>query len=50
MPMINQLQYDPMYQAAFRQVFGRTLVCRDLEKASYFSKNADMDCITLDGQ
>ena len=32
------------------QVFGRTLICRDMDKASYFAKNANLDCITLEGR
>ena len=38
-----------MYSLAILTVFGKTLVCRDMEKATQFARSANMDCITLDG-
>ena len=48
-PMVQQMKYNPMFQPAMMQVFGKTLICRDIDKASYFAKNTNHDCITLDG-
>lgn len=48
-PLSQQLQYNPMYSLAILTVFGKTLVCRDMEKATQFARSANMDCITLDG-
>lgn len=49
LPMIDQLQYDPMFQPAVSQVFGKTLICRDIDKAAQYSKSENLDCITLEG-
>lgn len=48
--MVQHLNYDPMFRPAMETVFGKTLICRDLEKASQFAKSARLDCITLEGQ
>ena len=47
--MVEQIKYNPMFAPAMRQVFGRTLICRDMDKASHFAKNSNHDCVTLDG-
>ena len=47
--MVQQMKFNPMFQPAIMQVFGKTLICRDIDKASYFAKNTNHDCITLDG-
>ena len=47
--MIDQLQYDAMFLPAISQVFGKTLICRDMDKASQYSKSENLDCITLEG-
>ena len=48
--MVEQLKFNPMFQPAMRQVFGRTLICRDIDRASHFAKNSNHDCVTLDGK
>jgi structural maintenance of chromosome 3 (chondroitin sulfate proteoglycan 6) len=48
-PMVEQMKFNPMFQPAMRQVFGRTLICRDIDRASHFAKNSNHDCVTLDG-
>ena len=47
--MVEQMKFNPMFKLAMRQVFGRTLICRDIDKASHFAKNSNHDCVTLDG-
>ena len=32
------------------QVFGGTVICRDLEVATTISRSSEVDCITLDGK
>ncbi len=32
------------------QVFGRTVICRDLEVATKVAQSAEVDCITLEGR
>jgi structural maintenance of chromosome 3 (chondroitin sulfate proteoglycan 6) len=49
LPLPEQLEYDPMFNAAIQTIFGKTLVCKDMEKASHFAKTANINCITLDG-
>ena len=48
-PMVQNLKFEPIFKPAIMQVFGKTLICRDMDKASQFAKSADMDCITLEG-
>lgn len=48
-PLVSKLEYAPEFSKAFTQVFGRTLVCRNLDVAGQMSKQYDLDCITLDG-
>lgn len=31
------------------QVFGRTVICRDLDVATNVARTAELDCITLEG-
>ena len=47
--MVNHLKFNPIFKPAIHQVFGKTLICRDMDTASQFSKSADMDCITPEG-
>ena len=47
--MINKLRFEEAFRPAMQLVFGKTLVCRNLEVASQFSKSENMDCITLEG-
>lgn len=49
LPMINKLRFEDAFRPAMQLVFGKTLVCRNLEVASQFSKSENMDCITLEG-
>eukprot|EP01134_Creolimax_fragrantissima_P007285 CFRG7285T1 len=48
-PMASRLQFDPMFKRAMNQLFGKILICRNMEVATQLSKTADMNCITLDG-
>ena len=48
--MVEQLHFDPMFRVAMQQVFGKTLICRDMDTASHYSRSSNMDCITLEGQ
>lgn len=48
-PLVSQLQFEPVYQAVMAEIFGKTLVCRNMEVASQYAKSARLDCITLDG-
>lgn len=48
-PLIDKLNFDPKYTAAFHQVFGKTCVCRDLTIAAAYVKSHGINTITLDG-
>ena len=48
--MINKLRFDEAFRPAMQLVFGKTLICRNLEVASQFSKSENLDCITLEGK
>lgn len=37
------------FRKALEQVFGRTLICRDIEVAAAFARNHNVDCVTVDG-
>ena len=47
--MINKLRFHEQFRPAMELVFGKTLICRNLEVASQFSKSENLDCITLEG-
>ena len=47
--MMNKLRFDEAFRPAMQLVFGKTLICRNLEVASQFSKSENLDCITLEG-
>ena len=48
--MVQHLKFNPIFRPAILQVFGKTLICRDMDSASQFARSSDMDCITLEGQ
>ncbi|CAG8623574.1 16866_t:CDS:10, partial [Dentiscutata heterogama] len=49
LPMVNVVKFDLTYTKAMVQVFGRTIICNDLETASKLSREYDLNGITLDG-
>ncbi|KAG9052490.1 Structural maintenance of chromosomes protein 3, partial [Serendipita sp. 407] len=48
-PLIKQLEYDPKFEKAFQQVFGKTCVCKDLALASKYARSHDLNTITIEG-
>ncbi|KAK5627765.1 hypothetical protein RRF57_003480 [Xylaria bambusicola] len=48
-PLLNKIKYNPEYERAFRQVFGTTIVCRDLTVGSQYAKSHGVNVVTLDG-
>ncbi|CAF9910840.1 MAG: hypothetical protein GOMPHAMPRED_007201 [Gomphillus americanus] len=49
MPLINKLKFDPKFEKAFQQVFGKTIVCPDLSIASQYARSHGVNAITIDG-
>ena len=47
--MVTKLEYDKKYDKALRYIFGRTLICRNLEVATKMAQEYHLDCVTLDG-
>ncbi len=43
------IDYDNDVESAMHFIFGKKLLARDLENAAYFSKEANLDAITIDG-
>ncbi|KAL6781958.1 SMC3 [Auxenochlorella protothecoides x Auxenochlorella symbiontica] len=48
-PLLDFLSFDPALRPAMLQVFGKTLVCRDLAAAARVARETDLACVTMDG-
>jgi len=48
-PLLSKLRFVPTFAPAFKHVFGRALVCKDLDAACRLAAQAGSDCVTLDG-
>ena len=48
-PMIEKLRYNPMYENAFQQVFGQTIICPSLTIAGQYARSHNVNGVTLDG-
>ncbi|CAG8531230.1 2193_t:CDS:10 [Ambispora leptoticha] len=42
-PMLEVIQFDGMFQKAFQQVFGRTVICKDLQSSSIIARRDRVD-------
>jgi structural maintenance of chromosome 3 (chondroitin sulfate proteoglycan 6) len=47
--MVQKLKYDLKYAKAMKYIFGKTLICRNLECATELGKQFHLDCVTLEG-
>jgi structural maintenance of chromosome 3 (chondroitin sulfate proteoglycan 6) len=47
--MVTKLNYASKYDKALRYIFGKTLICRNLEVATNLAKTSGLDCVTLEG-
>lgn len=48
-PMLEKLQFDPQYETAFQHVFGRTIICPNLQVASQYARSHGVNAITPEG-
>ncbi|KAL7270355.1 Structural maintenance of chromosomes protein 3 [Rhizina undulata] len=48
-PMLSKIKFDPKYQKAFEQVFGKTIICPDLNIAAQYARSHGVSAITLVG-
>lgn len=47
--LISKLEYDPVYEQAFQQVFGKTIVCPNLQVAAQYARTHSVSAITPEG-
>lgn len=47
--MIDKLQYDPTYEKAFAHVFGKTIICPNLQVAAQYARSHGVNAITPEG-
>ncbi|KAJ5703539.1 RecF/RecN/SMC protein [Penicillium malachiteum] len=48
-PMIDKIQFDPSYERAFQHVFGKTIICPNLQVASQYARSHGVNAITPEG-
>lgn len=48
-PMMEKLQFDPVYEQAFQQVFGQTIICPNLTIAGQYARSHGVNGVTMDG-
>lgn len=48
-PMIEKMQFDPAYERAFQHVFGKTIICPNLQVASQYARSHGVNAITPEG-
>lgn len=48
-PMIEKIQFDPAYERAFQHVFGKTIICPNLQVASQYARSHGVNAITPEG-
>lgn len=49
LPMISKLDFDPRFEKAMKQVFGKAIITATLELASSFAKSAGVTAVSMDG-
>ena len=47
--LITKLKYDPKLEKAFQQVFGKTIVCPNLQVAAQYARSHGLNAITPEG-
>ncbi|PMB69283.1 Chromosome segregation protein sudA [Beauveria bassiana] len=48
-PLMSKISFDSMYEKAFQQVFGKTVVCPNLSVAAQYARSHGVDGITVEG-
>ncbi|OVA00519.1 RecF/RecN/SMC [Macleaya cordata] len=48
-PLLEKLKFSSHHNPAFQQVFGRTVICPDLDVATKVARDDGLDCITREG-
>lgn len=47
--LLSKISYDPIYEKAFQQVFGKVVVCPNLTVAAQYARSHGVDAITAEG-
>lgn len=48
-PLLSKLKFNPAFQKAMQQVFGKTIVCPNLQVAAQYARSHSVNAITPDG-
>lgn len=48
-PLLSKLKFKPEFQKAMQQVFGKTIVCPNLQVAAQYARSHSVNAITPDG-
>uniref|UniRef100_A0A8C4R5I3 Structural maintenance of chromosomes 3 n=1 Tax=Eptatretus burgeri TaxID=7764 RepID=A0A8C4R5I3_EPTBU len=48
-PMISKMTFELYFAKAFKHVFGKTLICRNMDVSTQLARAFNLDCITLEG-
>ncbi|KAL6716872.1 Structural maintenance of chromosomes protein 3 [Lecanora helva] len=48
-PMIEKIQFDPLYEKAFQQVFSQTIICPSLIIAGQYARSHGVNGVTMAG-
>ena len=48
-PMLEKIDFDPVYEKAFQQVFGQTIICPTLAIAGQYARSHGVNGVTMDG-
>ncbi|KLJ11542.1 chromosome segregation protein sudA [Blastomyces silverae] len=48
-PIIEKLVYDKTYEKAFQQIFGKTIICPNLQVAAQYARSHGVNAITPEG-
>eukprot|EP00899_Mesostigma_viride_P022420 jgi/Mesvir1/3362/Mv04256-RA.1 len=49
MPLIRKIEGKPQFQRVFDEVFGKVLLCKDIDVAGKLAADGTFDCVTLEG-
>jgi structural maintenance of chromosome 3 (chondroitin sulfate proteoglycan 6) len=48
-PMVSKLSYDPIFEPAIQRVFGKSIICPNLQVAGQYARSHGLNAITPDG-
>ena len=48
-PMMEKIHFEPLYEKAFEQVFGKTVICPNLAVAAQYARSHGVNAITMEG-